>query len=121
MFGIPIDVTSRTMTDALPDTVNTAVYRIVQEALTNVGKHSGATEASVLLVISDGRLRAIVEDDGVGMEMPAAGERSTLGLSCMLERARLLGGRVEIDSSPGVGTTVMVEVPVNDDWRSGLR
>jgi two-component system sensor kinase len=122
MFGIPIDFTCRSSADViLPETVKTAVFRIVQEALTNVGKHSGASAASVLLVISEGRLRMIVEDDGSGIGAQPRGKRPTLGLSCIRERAHLLGGRVQIESHPGVGTTVMVEVPVNDDWCGGMR
>ncbi len=124
MFGIRIDLSTRGFTDALekplPDAVQTAVFRIAQEALTNVGRHSGAAEASVLLVASDDRLRAVVEDTGVGFDPPADGDRRSLGMSGMHERARLVGGRVTIESEPGTGTTVMVEVPVNHGWRGGV-
>lgn len=121
MFGVPVDLTTGGSVDALPDAVQTAVFRIVQEALTNVGKHAGASEASVLLVGSGGRLRAVVEDNGAGFEPVPPGQHRTLGLSGMRERARLVGGRVEIESRRGVGTTVMVEVPINDDWCGGVR
>jgi two-component system sensor kinase len=126
MFRIRIDLTTRgleePLEEPLPDAVQTAVFRIIQEALTNVGRHARASEASVLLVASGERLRAVVEDNGTGFETPAgeALARTSLGLSGMRERARLVGGRIEIESQPGAGTTVMVEVPVNHGWRGGV-
>lgn len=124
MFGVRIDLTTSGLTDVvakpLPDAVQTAVFRIIQEALTNVGRHSGATEASVLLVVSEDRLRAVVEDNGVGFDPPDDGARTSLGLSGMHERARLVGGRIAIESRLGTGTTVMAEVPLNDGWRGGV-
>jgi two-component system sensor kinase len=126
MFRIRIDLTTRgleePLEEPLPDAVQTAVFRIIQEALTNVGRHAQASEASVLLVASGDRLRAVVEDNGTGFETPAgdAPARTSLGLSGMRERARLVGGRIEIESQPGAGTTVMVEVPVNHGWRGGV-
>jgi two-component system sensor kinase len=124
MFDIRIDLTTRGPIDAmdrpLPDAVQTAVFRIIQEALTNVGRHSKATEASVLLVATDDRLRAVVEDNGVGFEPSEDGARASLGLSGMHERARLVGGRLAIESALGSGTTVMAEVPVNHGWRGGV-
>lgn len=124
MFGIRIDLTTSGLTEQLqqplPDPVQTAVFRIIQEALTNVGRHSGATEASVLLVASGDRLRAVVEDNGIGFEPPADGARTSLGLAGMHERARLVGGRIAIESELGTGTTVMAEVPVDHGWRGGV-
>ncbi len=124
MFQVRIDLTTSGLTEALekplPDAVQTAMFRIIQEALTNVGRHSRATEASVLLVASGDRLRAVVEDNGIGFEPPADGARTSLGLSGMHERARLVGGRIAIESELGTGTTVMAEVPVDHGWRGGL-
>jgi two-component system sensor kinase len=110
MFRIRIDLTTRVEAVELPVAVETAVFRIIQEALTNIGRHSAASEASVLLVASADQLRAVVEDNGVGFE--TAAPRGSLGLTGMTERARLVGGRLEIESQPGTGTTVMVEVPI---------
>jgi two-component system sensor kinase len=124
MFGIRVELTTRGFAEApaepLPDAVQTAVFRIIQEALTNVGRHSGATEAGVLLVAADDRLRAVVEDNGIGFQPPADGAGTTLGLSGMHERARLVGGRIAIEPGQGTGTTVMAEVPVNHGWRGGV-
>lgn len=91
--------------------VETVVYRVVQEALTNVVRHAGATSASVVIARDAGKVRAVVEDDGHGFDLRAA-HRPSLGLGGMAERAELVGGSVTIDSADGRGTTVRLEVPV---------
>ena len=95
--------------------VETALYRIVQEALTNVVQHACARRVSLLLEVRAGAVVAIVEDDGCGFEvdrlMHGTVDESWLGLSGMRERAELLGGRLTVESAPGTGTTIFVEVP----------
>lgn len=91
--------------------VETVVYRVVQEALTNVVRHAAASSASVVIARDGGRLRAVVEDDGHGFDLGAA-HRPSLGLGGMSERAQLVGGSLAIDSAQGRGTTVRLEVPV---------
>ena len=95
---------------ALP--VETTLYRIVQEAMTNTARHSQANTLSVLLTARNGRAQAIIEDDGCGFD-PAAARRSSdsVGLHSMAERAELLDGTLEIESG-AKGTTVFVETPV---------
>lgn len=101
----------------LPEVIETTVYRIIQEALTNVLKHAEAKTASVIVEYRGHSLRAIVEDDGCGFEVDAmmmrgpAAERR-LGLLGMQERATLVGGTLNIESSPGAGTTVLLQLPV---------
>ena len=94
--------------------VEAAVYRIVEEALTNVMRHAGARSVTISLAHSDDRLTVAVEDDGTGFD--PAGRRlspgSGMGLLCMEERARLLDGSVEVGSAPGRGTVVRLELPV---------
>ncbi|MBA3744534.1 GAF domain-containing sensor histidine kinase, partial [Sporichthya sp.] len=90
-----------------PD-VETTAYRIVQESLTNVLRHSGATRASIVAGRNQHRLRIVVEDDGRGFDRSAAGNR--LGLRGMRERAELVGGTLRVDSEPGRGTSVIFEV-----------
>jgi signal transduction histidine kinase len=100
----------------LPQQTETAVYRIVQEALANVTRHSGATAASVVLERRNGMLVAIVEDNGRGFEVDALLAREqSLGLHGMRERAFLVGGKLTIESSPGGGATVFVQVPLAPD------
>jgi PAS domain S-box-containing protein len=96
-----------------PD-IETAAYRVVQEALTNVVRHSGAKEVTVRLWASDHSLCVQVEDLGAGFEPDkalAAGTSS--GLSGLRERAALLGGRLRIESTPGSGTHLTAEFPVS--------
>jgi PAS domain S-box-containing protein len=94
--------------------VEAGVYRIVEEALTNVMRHAAARAVTITLSHEDGRLIVTVQDDGAGF-VPAlrsltAG--SGMGLLCMEERARLLDGSVELDSAPGRGTLVRLSIPV---------
>jgi PAS domain S-box-containing protein len=114
-FGIELDVHIDVGTERLPQAVESAVYRIVQEALTNVAKHSGAGRASVVIEERDGLVHAVVEDDGHGFD-PGVVERrgggTGLGLLGIRERAELLGGEMEIESVPGKGTTLFVWFPV---------
>lgn len=102
--GVPDDL-------RLPPAVETTVYRVVQEALTNVARHAGATRASVTVTLDPAALRAVVADDGAGFESRAT-TGASLGLRGMAERAMLVGGSLDIESAPGRGTTVSLEVPV---------
>ncbi len=102
-----------------PD-IETAAYRVVQEALTNVVRHSGAKEVTVRLWTSHNSLAVQVEDPGVGFEPEKALTAGiSAGLAGMRERAALLGGRVRIESSPGSGTHLTAEFPVDDITESG--
>jgi signal transduction histidine kinase len=99
--------------DAPPNgSADAEVLRIAQEALQNALRHAGAQHVDVRLEADDGRLRLAVADDGEGFDPsdPALRARR-LGLTSMEERARALGGRLTIESRPGTGTTVSLEVP----------
>jgi two-component system sensor histidine kinase DegS len=93
------------------------LFRIAQEALRNIGKHSGATQATLFLRAHDDRLEMRVADNGHGFELPkAVGDLAAtgkLGLLGMHERARLLGGTLDIHSGPDEGTAVVVELPLS--------
>jgi len=97
--------------ERLPSEVETALYRIVQEALTNIVKHAHAHNISIVLVRKPGAVMAVVEDDGLGFD-PKLTRDGGFGLVGMRERVGLLEGRLEIESVGGVGTTIVVEVPV---------
>jgi len=96
--------------DRLPGVAETTLYRIVQEALTNVVKHAQANKVSILLVRRGGTATAVIEDDGRGFE-PGELDDEGLGLPGMRERVGLLDGRLTVESS-GNGTTVAAEVQV---------
>jgi signal transduction histidine kinase len=94
------------------------VFRIAQEALTNALRHSGAAHIAVRLSEPNGTLMLVVEDDGVGFEPDSAELRSQrLGLTSMEERAGALGGSLSVESRPGAGATIGLEVPLGDDSR----
>jgi signal transduction histidine kinase len=90
--------------------VESAAYRLVQEALNNVVKHAGARSVEVAMSELDDRLIVTVRDDGTGFE-PSSGRRG-FGIVGMRERVALVNGRLEIESRPGRGTTVRAELPV---------
>ena len=116
-FAIVADLeTGRLSEQRLPPAIETALYRIIQEALTNVARHASAANVSVLLRHTPGSVLAMVEDDGQGFdatlrEHPEPSDRH-LGLFGMQERAVLLGGTLTVESAPGRGTTIVVRVPV---------
>jgi signal transduction histidine kinase len=108
--GVAVDVDLRGLEGDLPEDVQTVVFRTVQECLTNVARHSAATTASIVAAADGCRLRLVVEDDGEGFDprLPT----SRLGLVGIRERCELLGGRLRIESAPGAGTAVVVDLEV---------
>lgn len=97
----------------LASEVETAIYRIVQESLTNVALHAHATLVDVLIAQRDGYVVATVEDNGIGFLPTMPTVEDQLGLFGMEERVEMLKGRFAIESSPGKGTTVNVEIPID--------
>jgi signal transduction histidine kinase len=99
----------------LPGEVETALYRVVLEALMNALKHARARHTSIILERRDNHAVAIVEDDGVGFDAEAAltsPSSGRLGLLGMRERVALVGGALEVESTPGAGTTVFARIPL---------
>ena len=116
--GIPVDVHASHGPERLPMAVESAIYRVVQEALTNVARHSGASHAGVVVERRDGSIVAIIEDSGRGFDLAELltnpNGRGRLGLLGVRERASLLGGSMDIETSPGGGTTLFVRIPIAD-------
>lgn len=121
-FEIEVDIHCE-VGSRLPPAIETTVYRIVQEALTNVVKHARARHASIILKLADSSMRAIVEDDGVGFSLRrsavARQREGRLGLAGMEERAALVGGQLQIESRPGHGTTLFLSIPVSPSENRG--
>lgn len=90
-------------------TIETAVFRVVQEALTNIARHAGVAEASVTLIVSPNMLRISVLDDGNGFNVHSKQTGASTGLSGMQERVQVVGGRFLLDSAPGKGTLIVAE------------
>jgi signal transduction histidine kinase len=110
--GISVEFQSQLGEQRLPSEVETTLYRIVQESLTNVAKHAGARRVSILLVPRPGVVSALIEDDGHGFTEEDEG-RGGIGLSGMRERLALLDGRLTVESGPGTGTSLVAEVPLS--------
>jgi PAS domain S-box-containing protein len=121
--GIAVGFHSRGLKQGrLPQVLETTFFRAVQEALTNVQKHAAARTVSVLLERRDNEVVAIVEDDGRGYDpdaAPAGQERPRLGVRGMRERLAQVGGTLEIESSPGSGTTVFMSIPLDEQSSHG--
>jgi signal transduction histidine kinase len=100
--------------DRLSNQVENAVYRLVQEALTNVVKHAGATYARIQLTETDGEVQLEIADDGVGFDPGSAGSGG-FGLVGMHERASALGGSLQVRSAPETGTQLCARMPANHD------
>jgi signal transduction histidine kinase len=107
--GVAVNVQTEGLDDGLPPLLQATVYRVLQEALTNVARHAGARSVNVRLVRGAGSVELRVQDDGAGF---APGKSGRLGLRGMRERAALLGGSVEVGSEPGAGTTITAHIPV---------
>ncbi len=112
---VELSVTPELEGQELPQTVAVQLLRIIQEGLSNIRKHAHARCAQVSLTLSGAQLRVIVSDDGLGFDpsavitQPGAG----YGLRSIRERAEVLGGVLQVDSAPGKGTRLVVEVPVS--------
>jgi two-component system, NarL family, sensor histidine kinase UhpB len=114
--GIEVRLRTEGDPNELPEVMQTAIYRVAQEALANVARHAGATVVEVDLEEADGGAELRLRDDGAGFDagaIPRAGSQGPgagLGLGGMAERARLVGGELDVRSAPGGGTSVTLRV-----------
>jgi signal transduction histidine kinase len=116
--GLPIEFTHDEVPEAVPEDVVLCLYRIVQEALQNVIKHSGAHHAGVELSGSAGAIWLRIVDDGRGFDPRSVAGKGGLGLVGMRERLHLVGGEITIDSRPAEGTRIEVRVPLGGAGRA---
>jgi signal transduction histidine kinase len=118
--GIELSADLSIASERLDPELETVVYRLVQEALTNIAKHADAGGVTLQVTQAEGRLDVLVSDDGSGFDPDA--ERTGFGLTGMRERVELVGGQLQIESKPGSGTRVGATVPlaVDSDPGSGL-
>ena len=123
--GIAVYTRATGVTGRLPAPVETALYRIMQEALANVARHAEARAASVVIERLRSAVTMAVSDDGrgfdVGRALAASEPAGRLGLHSMRERAGLVDGAVEVSSVAGVGTRILVEIPLSEEARDEAR
>ena len=125
-LGFQADFVTSGMDDQrLPPEIETTLYRITQEALTNVARHADANQVSVLLQRRRGTIILVIEDDGEGFDvaqvMASPEKQDRLGLYGVEERASLVGGKMIVESSPNTGTTITVEIPLEGAWTETQR
>jgi signal transduction histidine kinase len=123
--GIEAQVTVDAEIPAMPHALSTAVFRVAQEAVTNVLRHAHARHLSVRVSAADGWLVLVVQDDGVGFDVAAARRRATeggsLGILVMEEHVELAGGRAVIESAPNRGTEIIARFPLPHHASEGSR
>jgi signal transduction histidine kinase len=107
--GIKVKVDAEDVPDHLPDEYRTCIYRVVQEALHNATRHSKATHVRVTVTHEESRVSVSIKDDGVGFQSP---QEKGMGILGMEERVRHLGGSFHIDSGPGKGTAILIQLPL---------
>jgi signal transduction histidine kinase len=110
--NLSVEFTATDTPPELPADISLCLYRVVQEALQNVAKHSGASTANVSLAVSDGSITLSVSDDGKGFDPSIPIAKQSLGLVGMNERVRSVRGYLTTESVPGHGTTIIVKVPL---------
>jgi PAS domain S-box-containing protein len=117
--GIKVDFKHSGLERRFPPEITIAAYRIIQEALTNVTRYSGADRVSVHAWNTPGRIAVKIADKGKGFDPEAIDPRTSSGLHGMRERVRLLGGTLSIESAPGTGTVLTAELPIPDENKKG--
>ncbi len=110
-FLVPPEVEDRRISKS----VEAELYLIIQEALTNIRRHSGASSARVMFALFEGEIRVTVEDDGRGFDPEEIREKAGFGLRSMFGRAEALGGRLELNSTPAKGTQLIIQMPLRKE------
>ena len=114
-FNVQVDFIARGIDGRLPVEMETVIYRVIQEALTNIVRHAQASSASVIIDRRLNTIRIIVEDNGIGFALIDKQYSKSLGLQGIRERAALFNGTLTIETEPGQGTSLFVEIPFDKD------
>jgi PAS domain S-box-containing protein len=113
--GIEVEFLQQGLRERLASEVETVVYRVVQEALTNIARHAQISKVLVQL-IGDGQLTVLIQDEGQGFELEQVlASHNSTGLSAMRERVELVGGQFTLETEPGYGTTILLEIPLEQN------
>jgi signal transduction histidine kinase len=109
--GLQVELTTLGKIEPLAEDMQIAIYRIVQEAVNNSVRHAQACRIEVLLERRGEDIVMVIEDDGAGFDPTQLGRNGRLGILGMRERADMFGGRLDIESQPGGGTSIIVKIP----------
>jgi len=112
--GIDLSLTTQDLADSVSPQAALCLYRVIQEGLQNIAKHSRAKAASITLQGLSNGLRLLIEDKGVGFDPEEVRKKAGIGLSSMRERVRLLDGEITFASKPGQGTQIEVFIPTKE-------
>lgn len=112
--GIDLSITINDSLDSIPRELALCLYRVIQEGLQNIAKHSRAKAAFITLHGLSGGIRLLIEDNGIGFEPEEVRKKAGIGLSSMRERVRLLNGEINFKSQPGNGTQIEVFIPIGE-------
>jgi signal transduction histidine kinase len=110
--SIQVNVQADRLPQSMPKEVALGIYRVAQEALRNVARHAKASTVELSLALSEGGLLLTITDNGRGFDPGAPARRPSVGHASMRERIRSLGGKLDIQSTPGMGSTVVAWVPI---------
>ncbi len=111
-YQVQVDFVTRGLAERLPLMLETSLYRMVQEGLTNIARHAKANNVSILIEQRQKGIRVIIEDNGVGFDPASkAYNQKSLGLQGIRERIQLFGGKLTIESQPGQGSSLFIEIP----------
>jgi signal transduction histidine kinase len=113
--GIDLSFMHSNLPDSIPQHPALCLYRIIQEGLQNIAKHSQATAASITLQGFSGGINLLIRDDGIGFDPAEAKQKAGICLSSMHERARLVNGSIAIESKPGKGTEIKILIPLGEE------
>lgn len=110
--GFTVDFDAANVPRSMPNDISLCLYRVTQESLQNVGKHSGASSASVRINMENDEICLVISDNGSGFDTQSSKAKASLGLTSMRERIRLVNGTFSIESNVGISTRIEVRVPV---------
>lgn len=112
-YQIEVDLVTTGLEERLPAEMETAIYRMVQEGLTNIARYANTDHASVIINRRADLIRIVIEDKGAGFDPVVIQQTSSLGLHGIRERASLFGGKLTIETQAGEGTTLYIDIPLN--------
>lgn len=113
--GIPVEIHTSKPEIKLSEDIATCIFRVCQESLTNIARHSGAKNVLISLDVIEENIVVVIEDDGKGFDVNSALKKGTFGLLGMNERVRSLNGTLDINSIPGNGTTILMKLRIHNN------